>query len=159
MRAALVACVALAACGPNAAELYKARHAHYHGPPGELLDGAAAAVESEHYTIAGKDPQTGELTTKMKLWAENGDLETPGPGGYTHVQARNIGMVFRVRVTSVGDNAYELAIDTHIERVFADRPNPDVLDPGDPSLPGWVHGRIDDLGVAIHDQLAAYEVK
>jgi len=46
-----------------------------------------------------------------------------------------------------------------LERWNTGIPKPEPLKEGDASLPGWVQGKVDELAMAIHSQLAKYEVK
>ena len=147
-----------AACGPNPAQIARARDAHYQGDPAALFQAAEQAATGEHYKIDNDDADQHAFVTANRMYGPEGDLESQGAGGFTQMRDRSIVLQFTVRIVPA-DHAFAVEVVRHIQRAFVDRPNPDELAVDDPSVPGWVHGRTDELAVAIHDALAAYEVK
>jgi hypothetical protein len=147
-------------CAASALEIKRAHEAHYRGPAIQLYMGAARAVDHKHYALDASDPDHGELYTLIKVFSETGDLESAGSDNVIMVSGKSISLSFHVRVVSAGDHdEYAIAVEPMIKRIVAGRPNLDDLTIDDPSLPGWVHGRLDELEVEIHDELSDYEVK
>ena len=161
MRSSLVlACAALlvsaAGCPPSAAQIKTARDAHYRGPPESLLQGAEEAATEQHYKIRESNPDAGAFITLDKVWSPEGETESTGAGDAIQVRDKSIIIAFVVRVVAAGHDQFAIQIEPKIRRMYASRPNLDDLEPDDPSLPGWVGGKTDELTVAIHDKLAAF---
>jgi hypothetical protein len=57
------------------------------------------------------------------------------------------------------DGALVVAVTPTILRYHQGRPNPDKLASDDPSLPGWVTGRVDQLQLDVHEALRTHEVE
>jgi hypothetical protein len=156
---ALLASV-LAGCGASALEIKRAHEARYHGPAIQLFMGAARAVDHKHYALDASDPDHGELYTLIKVFSETGDLESAGAGNVIQTSDKSIALAFHVRVVTAGaHDAYAIAVDPVIRRFVAGRPNADDVSIDDPSLPGWVHGRVDELEVEINDELSDFQIK
>ena len=147
-----------AACGPNPAQISRARDARYQGDPSAMFQAAEQAAAGENYKIDDQDADAHAFVTANRMFGPEGDLESQGAGGFTQMRDRSIVLQYTVRIVPA-DRAFAVEIVPHIQRAFVDRPNTDQLAADDPSVPGWVHGRTDQLAVAIHDALAAYEVK
>jgi hypothetical protein len=147
-----------AACGPDLAQITRAHDAHYQGDPSAMFQAAEEAATGEHYKIDEDDADQRAFVTVNRMYGPEGDLESQGSGGFTQMRDRSIVLQFTVRIVPA-EQAFAVEIEPHIQRAFVDRPNTDQLAPDDPSVPGWVHGRTDELAVAIHDALAAYEVR
>jgi hypothetical protein len=56
-------------------------------------------------------------------------------------------------------DAWIVKVSPVILRKNSGMPKPDEVKEGDPSLPGWVESRVDQLALDIHKALAAFEVK
>jgi len=150
--------LAAAGCPPGAAQIKAARDAHYRGPPEALFQGAEAAAIAKYYKLGETDSAQEAFMTQPKVWGPNGENLTTGAGDAFEVHDNSIVIEYEVRVVAAGHDRYAISIEPHIRRLRAGRPNLDDLKPDDPSLPGWVQGKTDDLTVAIHDNLAAYAV-
>jgi hypothetical protein len=153
----LLAASLAGACGPSAAQLARARNARYQGDPAAMLQAVQGAVAA-HYKIEGVDPNEHQLVTENKIFSEDGAVENAGSGGAVQMSDRSIVLQYVVSLVAA-DDAFAIQIEPHIQRAYTDRSNTDELEPDDPSVPGWVHGRTDELSAAIHDGLASYEVK
>ncbi len=147
-----------AACGPNLADVARARNAQYHADPQVLFQGAIAATEGQHYKIREADPNVDVFITLDKVFSAEGETEGVGFGDSIQARDRSIVLTFVVRVVPAGDHGYAVTLEPQVRRMFLDRSNLDDVAMDDPTMPGWVKTRIDELSVAIHDQLAGYEV-
>jgi len=154
---AVLSCAA--ACGPNTAEIQRAHEAHYHGEPAALLQGAAAATESEHYKILEADRDRVAFMTVDKWFTAEGTTESVGAGGGIRAADRSIVIAYIVSVVAADGGGYTIEVVPDVRRYFSDRPNLDQVPQGDPTMPGWVAARTDLLAVAIHERLAPYEAK
>lgn len=158
MRSFLLSLVVLAGCASNAAELHRSRVAVYQTDPTTLLQATAAAIEAQHYKVDAIDPDEGELVTHDKVFGPDGMTESVGAGDAIQVADRSIVLAFVVKTVPDRDR-WRLTVEPKIRRIFVDRPNLDDLTLDDPTTPGWVRTRLEELTIAIHDALAAYEVK
>jgi hypothetical protein len=156
---AALSVIPVAACGPGAAEIRRARDASYHGDPAVLFDGAVAAAAAELYKIDDADRDAGAFVTHEKFYTAEGMTESAGNNDAVMISDRTIGLVYTIRIVTDDAGGYHVSITPQVHRLFVDRPNADDVPDGDPTYPGWVRARTDALAVAIHDQLAAYEAK
>jgi hypothetical protein len=146
-------------CAASTAELKRAHDAHYHGPAVQLYMAAARAVDHKHYPLDVADPDHGTLTTATKVYSETGTMDAPGAGGIYDSTGKRYSLSFQVRVVAAGEHdEYAIDVEPTMKLLVAGRPNADALALDDPSLPGWLHGRVDELTVEIHDELADYEI-
>jgi hypothetical protein len=156
----LVASGFVAACASNAAELQRARDARYRGDPAAMSQLAAQATEAQHYHVGQIDRDTGAFLTVDKVFGPDGDTESAGAGDTYQIKDRSIVLAFLVSLRPTEDvQTFTLSVEPKIRRAFVDRGNTDELSVDDPTVPGWVHTRIEELTIALHDALAAYELK
>ena len=155
---ALTALITTAACAPSAAEVRTAHEAHYRGPPANLLKGAALVLEAQRYRIKQVNRDTMALATNDRVWDAEGGVESAGANGVVWMSDNSIAISYVVRVMPVAPGQFTIVIKPRIGRNPPGSPLAEDLRPDDPSLPGWVRGKIDHLAVAIHDELAAYVV-
>ena len=71
---------------------------------------------------------------------------------------KSIRMTLVVRLLPDGDN-WIVHVEPSMLRRLSGNPKPEVVDPKDPSVPGWVNGQVDTLQFEIHQALAQYQVK
>jgi len=155
----ICAVLALAACpSVDSAAVKRAHDARYQGDPTALLEAAAEATKAQHYLIDELDRDGGAFTTVDKVWSAEGETESVGNGDAIQVHNKSIFLAYVVRLVPA-DPGYQIEIEPHIRRYVADHPNLDDVKLDDPTLPGWVPVKIDELSVGIHDALATYEIK
>lgn len=153
----LSAIVALAACGPSNKEVALAKTARYSGDKLVLFHAVKAATEAK-YQLAESDETTLGLSTTARWYTPEGLAASERNGDMRDVPDRSINIKLLVRLLPDGPN-WIVSVEPKMLRYFAGRPNPDVLTPEDPSVPGWATGKVDQLQFAIHDALKQYEVK
>ncbi len=146
--------VLVAACGASAAELKTAKTAWYKLPAHDLL-AIAEDVASENYKIA--DVNESELTfmTAPRFYSPEGDLESPGAGGFVQMRDRSVEVAFIVQVVQLESGDCAVTVQPKTFQVISGSPKPRELAPDDPGLPPWVHGRADALSLAIYDRAKA----
>lgn len=149
--------LALAACGPSNKEVAMAKQARYQGDKLVLFNATKAAVESKHKLHKADELALGMQTIGRWYTAEG--MVAPGSDDdMKQVPDKSIRMTLVVRILPDGDN-WIVHVEPSMLRRVAGRPNPDVVDAKDPSVPGWATGQVDTLQFEIHKALAQYEVK
>jgi hypothetical protein len=159
MRKAIVLTLAaFAACGPSSTQVKAAKEAHYTGDKAAIFAGMKEAVEGAHYKIHEVDESTLTLKTEMKWFNPDGTGAMVAEGDVSHLPDRSVSVVHVIQVLPDGDK-WIVADHLLLQRHFAGRPNNDVLQENDPSVPGYAHDQVDTLASAIHDGLKQYEVQ
>jgi hypothetical protein len=144
------------ACGASRQEVEVARAAHYRGDRLALFQAARQAT-ADRYAIAMSDETALRIETAGRWYTPDGLGASERNHDMRDVPDRSIHLRLIVRLVPVGDD-WAVAIEPVMMRYFTGRPNPDKLGPDDPSLPGWTHGRVEQLYSAIHRALARYQV-
>ena len=149
----------LVGCGPSAAEVKTAQHAIYKSDPGTIMELAMAATR-ETYKIANVNRAEFTFITEGRWYSPEGDLETPGAGGFVTMVDRSVNVSFIVQVApseTTGD--FAVAVIPKAFQHLEGSPKPRELAAEDPNLPPWVHGRADALQLAIYERAKGYAVQ
>lgn len=143
--------VLVAACGANAAELKTAKTAAYKMKPHDLLE-LSEQVASENYKIGDVNDEELTFMTAPQWYSAEGDRESPGAGGFVQMRDRSVEVALIVQIieTENGDSMVTVTPKTFQE--LTGSPKPRELAPDDPNLPPWIHGRADDLALAIYSK-------
>jgi hypothetical protein len=144
--------LAFAACGPSTQEVKTAKTAIYSLDGGQLLSIAEQAAGEEHYKIGGTDDGHLTFETEPKWFSSEGDLQTPGAGDYTHIDPKSVKVSFVVAVTQADAGKFVVTVTPHTFQYLNGSPQLRPLEPEDPNLPPWIHGRADALTLAIYDR-------
>ena len=150
----------LAACGPSAKEIRSARDARYTASRGQILDEVIAVVQRVHGVAdAGYGSTSGEPTVLStgRWYAREGVARQSKVGDEVGVYDGDIMLELIVRVIAEGD-AFQVTVTPRAERFKSGHSSTDKLEAGDPRMPGWVEGQVDDLQVQLHDRLKAFGV-
>jgi len=151
----LLALLALVvACGGSSAQIKSARDARYTASPATLFNEVKTAV-TKNYQIALEDPGNLSLTTRKNWHTPEGLLDTAPGDNAARLNEGSINLSFIVTLAQAG-GAYRVIVEPIILRKDAISSAPESLKRENALVPGWVHGRIDTLEIAIHDQLKAY---
>jgi hypothetical protein len=140
----------LVGCGASTAQVAMAKSAEYRTSSTEIFQLALSAAE-ENYKIGETDAAGQRFTTKLQFYTPEGGRQSAGAEGVTQVHAGSVGVQLIVEVVQQGEVARVVVTPKTIQ-VVGGSPQPRELRPDDPSLPPWVHGRVDALYVAIHDR-------
>jgi hypothetical protein len=154
--AAAAGASALVACAASRQEVEVARTARYRGDRLALFQAARQAT-ADRYPIVTSDDTALRIETAGRWYTPDGLGASERNHDMRDVPDRSIHLRLIVRLVPAGDD-WAVAIEPVMMRYFAGRPNPDKLGTDDPSLPGWTHGRVDQLHSAIHRALARYQV-
>ena len=157
MRIWIVVVAVLAACGPSGKQVAGAKTAHYRGDQLVLFAAANSATEAR-YKHASSDETTLRVVTEGRWYSPEGLGLTATMDNLGNVPDRSIFLALTLQLMTAGD-ALVVAVSPTILRYHQGRPNPDRLASDDPSLPGWVGGKLDQLQLAVHEALRPYEVQ
>lgn len=157
MRIWIVMLLALVACGPSGKEMAGAKTARFRGEPLVMFGAAKEATEAK-YKLAESDETTLSLVTAGRWYNPEGLGLTATMDNLGNVPDKSIFLSLVMKLVPEGD-AYTVRVTPTIMRYHEGRPNPDKLAATDPSLPGWVNGKVDQLQFDIYEVLKAYEVK
>jgi len=148
MKWALILGLVLAACGPSNAEIKTAKMARYAASPQTLFD-IAVNVTQRDYKIGEVDAEGARFATAEQIYSAEGGRQSPGAGGFVNMGGGSIMLVLIVEVMS-SDGGNVVVVTPKTFQMVSGSPKPRELTPDDPSVPGWVHGRVDALSVAIY---------
>ncbi len=147
---------ALAACGPSGKQVASAKQARYQGDRLQIFAAMKQAVETK-YKIDKSDEAALGLQTEVRWYNPEGQAVASPMGDARDVPDQSLGIALVVELLPEGDR-HVVSVKPLILRYHKGRPNPDVLEANDPSLPGWVHGKGDNLQVEIYEALKQYAV-
>lgn len=139
----------VAACGPSGAEVKVAKTAQYTAQPATLYSIAMQVAERD-YKIGETDPDGGRFATEPQIYSPEGGRQSAGAGGYVNMSAGSIMLSLIVEVLE-SERGHVVVITPKTFQFISGSPKPRELVPADPSLPGWVPGRVDTLAVAIYE--------
>lgn len=153
-----LALAALVACGPSSKEVATAKSARYQGDKLELFANVKTATEAKYKVMKSDETSLG-LQTEARWFSPEGLAVTPrGENDMRDVPDKSVNIALVVTMLPDGSN-WVVKVTPILERWNTGIPKPEPLKEGDASLPGWVQGKVDELAMAIHSQLAKYEVK
>jgi hypothetical protein len=141
--------VALGACGPSIAEIKTAKETTYRMKPVEMLD-LAERVAQDQYKIGDVDDAHHTFATQPKFYSPEGDLESPGAGGFLNLVDRSVKVHFIVQVVEFAGDDVAVTVTPKTFQYLKGSPQLRELGADDPGLPPWIHGRADDLAIAIY---------
>jgi hypothetical protein len=159
MRTMAILLFAVAACAASSAEIRTAKTAVYTvNDGGELFSIAEQAAGDEHYKVGAIDD--GHLTyeTLPKWYSSEGDLQSAGAQDYTKIDPHSVRVSFLVTVTATDAQKYVVTVTPHTWQYLNGSPQLRLLEPEDPNLPPWIHGRADALTLAIYDRAKGYAI-
>jgi hypothetical protein len=116
-----------------------------------------AATESRH-KLAASDDAALVLRTEGRWYTPEGQVDTAPGGNLARLQQNSINFSVLVRLVKGDTDSYTVSIEPIVLRMSGPSSQPEPLDMRDPSVPGWVHGKVDALQLDIHERLKAYAV-
>jgi hypothetical protein len=153
-----LALAALVACGPSSKEVAGAKSARYQGDKLQLFAEVKAATESK-YKISKSDETSLGMQTEPRWFTNEGlGVTMRDNNDMTEVPDKSINIALVVTMLPDGSN-WVVKVTPIMARYNQGIPKPEQVKEGDPSLPGWVQGKVDELALDIHKRLAKYEVK
>jgi hypothetical protein len=151
----LALALASAACGPNAAELKTAKTTTYKMKADDLMQ-LAEDIAKPQYGIAAVDAENHTFMTAPRFYGPEGDLESPGAGGFVQMVPHSVEVSFIVQVTEFGGGDVGITVKPKTFQTIAGSPKPRELAPDDPNLPPFVLGRADQLALDIYNEAKPY---
>jgi len=152
-----LAAVALAACGPSGKQVATAKQARYQGDRQQIFAVIRQTV-AERYKIEQADEASLAVQTVGRWYNPEGQPISANIGDVRDVPDQSLNVALVVQLLPDGEHDV-VSVKASIMRYIKGRPNPDTLEENDPSVPGWVRGKGDNLRVAIYEALRQYEVK
>jgi hypothetical protein len=154
----LAAAIALAACGgPSNQEITTAKQARYQGDKSVLFRTAKAAVE-ESSKVAKEDEATLGFQTVGRWYTTEGILAPGSDEDYKRVPDKSLRITLVVRLLPDADK-WIVQVEPSLLRKQTGSPQPQKIEPTDPSVPGFVQGQVDSLQFTIWKALKEFEVK
>jgi hypothetical protein len=154
--AALLAIAAIA-CGPSSKEVATAKTARYQGDKLQLFAATKTVVEGK-YKLTKSDETTLGMQTEPRWFSPEGLTTSSSPDDERDLPDKSIRIALVVQLLPEG-SAWIVKVTPLMLRKNKGMPKPDELKEGDPSVPGWVDSKVDQLALDIHKALAQYEVK
>lgn len=154
---AALAALGAVACGPSGKQVATAKQARYQGDKQQLFTVIKQAVESK-YKILKSDEVALGLQTTGRWYNPEGQALSAEMGDVRDVPDQSLNISLIVELLTEGPS-YAVSVKPQIVRYIKGRPNPDTLEPTDPSLPGWALGKGDNLQVEIYEALKQFEVQ
>jgi hypothetical protein len=153
----LVVVLALIACGPSTAQVKEAKMARYAAPSATLYK-VAIEVAKQDYKIGETDADGARFATEPQIYSPEGGRQSPGAGGFVTMGDRSIMLALVVEVLTADGGNQVVTVTPNTFQMLSGSPKPRELMPDDPNLPGWVHGRVDALAVAIYNAAKQHSV-
>ncbi|HLL24871.1 MAG TPA: hypothetical protein VK427_22210 [Kofleriaceae bacterium] len=149
--------LAFVGCGPSNQEIKMAKMAHYKAPTTTLFDIAISVAERD-YKIGEIDQGNARFITASQIYSPEGGRQSAGAGGYVQMSDRSIMLSLLVEVLESPEGQV-IAVTPQTFQMISGSPKPRELTPDDPNVPGWVHGRVDALSVAIYEAAKQHVAK
>lgn len=154
----LAAAIALAACGgPSNQEIATAKQARYQGDKSLIFRTAKAAVE-ENNKVAKEDEAALGFQTIGRWYTTEGILAPGSDEDYKRVPDKSLRITLVVRILPDADK-WIVQVEPSLLRKQSGSPQPQKIEPNDPSVPGFVQGQVDALQFTIWKGLKDFEVK
>lgn len=154
----ITAAVALAACGgPSGKDVAMAKQARYQGDKLQLFGQMKETVESK-YKLDVSDETKLALRTIGRWYTPEGLVSnwTPEDGAKLPDKSLNIALVAQLLPEN---DSWIVHIEPVILRFNLGQSKLEPVRPNDPSLPGFVNGKSDELAFDVNKKLKQWEVK
>lgn len=146
-----------AACGPSAAQVKTAKEASYRTDADTVFRVVVAQV-SKKYKVINADAKAGMLRTEDRWYEKDGTYEDKKANDGQIVEDGSVVMHYVVKLAG-GPSEYKVEVIPIVAQVRNGYAAPFKLAPDDLQMPGWVHGKTDDLYLAIYESLKVYAVQ
>jgi hypothetical protein len=148
---------ALAACGPSGKQVNSARQARYQGDRSQIFAVVKQTVAAR-YKIEKADEAAFGIQTEGRWHNPEGQVMSANIGDLQDVPDQALHISLIVEILPDGDK-HIVSVKPHIQRYTKGKSAPDPVEQSDPSLPGWVQGKGDNLQVELYEALKEFEVK
>jgi hypothetical protein len=163
MRNLILTVAVLAACGgPSGRDVAMAKQARYQGDKLQLFGDMKGVVEGK-YKLDVSDETKLALKTTGRWYTPEGLVSNWTPGdmgadGHSKLPDKSLNIALVAQLLPESDK-WIVSIEPVILRFNDGQANFEQVKPGDPSLPGFVHGKADELAFDVNKKLKQYEVK
>ncbi len=144
------------ACGPSSGQVKTARTASYKTDASTVFK-VAMSVVGRKYKIINADANSGLLRTEDAWYEKDGTSEDKKANDGVIAEDGSIVMHYLVEVGTVADGV-QVRVHPMVAQVRNGYAAPIKIAEDDLAMPGWIHGRTDDLYLGIYDALKAYAV-
>ena len=119
----LVLVLALVACGPSAGEIKTAKTTTYQMAGTDLLQVAEQAAEEE-YKLGEVNEQQLAFITLPRWYSPEGDLQSPGAGGFVQMDNRSVQVALIVHVTEAAGGDCAVTVTPKTFQYISGSPKP-----------------------------------
>ncbi|MEJ7596350.1 MAG: hypothetical protein WKG01_00455 [Kofleriaceae bacterium] len=145
----------LVACGASSAQVKNARETQYTAPPATLFAEVKPVIEKD-YRIVRTDPGALSYQTEPRWYTPEGLADHAEGGNIARLQENSINLSLVVTFPQVDAGQHRVTVTPIILRKPGISSKPETLDRNDPSIPGWVGGKVEGLELAIYEHLKSY---
>ena len=145
------------ACGPSSKEVATAKTARYQGDKLAMFQTVKSVVEAK-YKLQKSDETSLGMQTQPRWFSPEGLAASANSDDARDLPDKSMNVALVVTMLPDGDS-WIVKISPLMLRKNAGMPKPDPVKEGDPSVPGWVDSRVDQLALEIHTALAKFEVR
>lgn len=150
----IFAAFALVACGPSAAQVKTARTAQYQTSASTVFQAAVDALEANDYKIKAADPVAARAITVERWYEPDGtSLSRDSDGRPLMSSAGAVVFAIEVGVVSEAEGVFRVDVLPHVLQQRDGYSSPLAIKPDDPAMPGWVHGKVDNVYLSIYGAL------
>lgn len=148
--------LALGACGPSSGQVKTARNATYRADADTVFR-AVVTVVGKKYKVINADAASGMLRTQDYWFEKDGTSEDKIGEQGVRAEDGSIIMYYLVKLAG-GPTEYKVEVIPMAAQIRTGYAAPFPLKEDDMAMPGWVHGKTDDLYLAIYEALKVYAV-
>ena len=94
--------------------------------------------------------------TTEQWYSPEGGRQSAGAGDFVQLDDRSILLMLIVEIQQQDLGKETIVVTPKIFQNISGSPKPRELNADDPNVPGWVHGRVDDLTLAIYNNAKKY---
>lgn len=148
----------VASCGPSNRQVKVAKLAVYNRSSATMME-IAKAVTARTYKLGAVDDPNREFATAPQWYDPDGGRRgttNEGNGDFVSARGGDVSVSLVVRIDTIRSGKVAVTITPKVLQFVSGSPQPRELDPEDPNVPGWVHGRVDALAVAIYEEARQY---
>jgi hypothetical protein len=153
---ATIASLAFAACGPSSGQVKTARTATYR-TDADTVFRSVVTVVGKKYKVINADAASGMLRTEDRWYEKDGTSEDRKANDGVIAEDGSVVMYYLVKLAG-GPTEYQVEVHPMVAQVRDGYAAPVKITEDDLAMPGWIHGRTDDLYLAIYESLKVHAV-
>lgn len=153
---AAVASLVFAACGPSSGQVQTARTATYR-TDADTVFRTVVTVVGKKYKVINADAASGMLRTEDRWYEKDGTHEDRKANDGVIAEDGAVVLHYVVKLAG-GPTEYQVEVHPIVAQVRDGYAAPFKLAADDLAMPGFIHGRTDDLYLAIYEALKVHAV-